>query len=143
MAKSAPLDVRKQIDLPLVVKRGRGRPKKADALTNAERQRRWRQKTVTVKASVLEAALSGASQLEAVDFQLDGMDRLHAENDRLRTLVAELSSGLTLACMEVDAMFSERVKGRLEARTMQLAVRLKALSDDAINGYVTKKVIMR
>lgn len=100
MAKSAPLDIRNQIDLPLQVKRGRGRPKKPDALTNAERQRRWRQKTVIVKASVLEAALGSAAQLDSVEFQVDGMDRLQMENDELRSRMSELkavvSSYLTL-----------------------------------------------
>lgn len=43
MPKSKPLDIRNQIDM-FPVTRGRGRPRKADALSNAERQHRYRQR---------------------------------------------------------------------------------------------------
>lgn len=90
MPKSKPLDTRSQIDM-FPAKRGRGRPRKPDALSNAERQRRYRQKTVTVKASVLEAALA-ASQID--NYAYDPMSTLEAENDFLRARIAELESQL-------------------------------------------------
>jgi|ERR1700754_1820265 hypothetical protein len=43
MPKSKPLDIRNQIDM-FPATRGRGRPRKADALSNAERQHRYRQR---------------------------------------------------------------------------------------------------
>ncbi|MDF4004072.1 hypothetical protein P3W33_11780 [Luteibacter sp. PPL552] len=91
MPKSKPLDIKNQIDLPLQVKRGRGRPRKADALSNAERQRRWRQKTVTLKAQVLEAAI-GSHQPQTVDSV--AMHMVERENEALRARVAQLESGM-------------------------------------------------
>lgn len=90
MPKSKPLDTRSQIDM-FPAKRGRGRPRKPDALSNAERQRRYRQKSVTVRTSVLEAALA-TSSFDNVNYDVIG--QLQAENDALHARVAELEAEL-------------------------------------------------
>lgn len=90
MPKSKPLDTRSQIDM-FPAKRGRGRPRKPDALSNAERQRRYRQKSVTVRVSVLEAALARSS-FDNVNYDVIG--HLQAENDALQARVAELEAEL-------------------------------------------------
>jgi len=90
MPKSKPLDTRSQIDM-FPAKRGRGRPRKPDALSNAERQRRYRQKSVTVRTSVLEAALA-TSSFDNVNYDVIG--QLQAENDALQARVAELEAEL-------------------------------------------------
>jgi hypothetical protein len=82
------------IDMTLAPKRGRGRPSTGKAKSAAERMREYRSRSVTVNRVVLESALVQSSQVEAIDFQVDGMDQVEAENRRLRGLLADVSLSL-------------------------------------------------
>ncbi|WP_157697734.1 hypothetical protein [Caballeronia calidae] len=83
---------KKTIPLPMskvTEKRGRGRPRKPDAMTNAQRQAafRARQKAITVSVTVTENKRSTSKS----------RDELSRENERLRADLADLQAKLRIA----------------------------------------------
>ncbi|WP_369929335.1 hypothetical protein [Xanthomonas sp. NCPPB 2632] len=84
------------VEMSLALKRGRGRPSTGRAKSAAERMREYRARNVTVNRNVLEVALGNAGQVDAVSFQVDGMDQLAEENRQLRDRIASLEVELAV-----------------------------------------------
>ncbi len=97
------------LPLPSVTeKRGRGRPRKDNALSNAQRQAAFRSrhkgqaKTVTVTTNVSSIA--------------DGYDDLVLGNDRLREELAAAQAALRLGVREVESLRREPANGAFVGR---------------------------
>lgn len=94
------------IDLFSSTRRKPGPKPSGNAKSAAERMREYRARTVPVRRGVLEAAVAGAGQVDAVAFQVDGMDQLAADNAALRERLQDLLDAvLPVVLLEPDAAF--------------------------------------
>lgn len=104
-------------ELDIAVKRGRGRPRKADAMTNAERQAAYRARR-RARVRPMDRAICDPEALQDVAELEDDMAELRADLDATKAKLTEAHE--TIDELNDELMQLRAAKERLEAEVAEL-----------------------
>ncbi|EIC29834.1 MULTISPECIES: hypothetical protein [Methylomicrobium] len=126
------------VDLFQTAKRGRGRPVTGQAMTNAERQKRYRQslkiKTVTVTNNQDTDDTDWQSRAHAIQSELDTLrdylTRLEGCVDRRNTIISDLRGEMALIKSQLSQLKGQLTKCRNENRLLRSKIQHLELQAD-------------